>query len=160
MILRDVKNLKELYEKDYLLWIEENLKFIEEGFYDCVDWDNLKEEIKSMGERHVESCISYLAIILEHLYKIDNYKQFTQGGLERGGKGWIKSVKNARYRLNLLYKKYPSLKNKAKDRFDEAWEEAKPLIVESLYNLGVDIEIEELPEKCPYSYEETINREV
>jgi hypothetical protein len=43
-----IQQLKELYEKDFLLWLEENLKLLENREYDLVDWENLLEEIRDM----------------------------------------------------------------------------------------------------------------
>jgi len=43
-----IQKLKELYEKDFLLWLEENLKLLENREYDLVDWENLLEEIRDM----------------------------------------------------------------------------------------------------------------
>jgi Domain of unknown function DUF29. len=39
-----------------------------------VDWENLLEEIEDMGRRHLDSAISYMAIIMEHLYKLEHFK--------------------------------------------------------------------------------------
>ncbi len=54
------EELKELYDKDFPLWVEINLELLKEKAYDLVDWENLLEEIEDMGLRHLESCISYL----------------------------------------------------------------------------------------------------
>jgi hypothetical protein len=41
--------LKELYEKDFYLWVQENLKLLKNREYDLVDWENLLEELEGMG---------------------------------------------------------------------------------------------------------------
>lgn len=152
------EELSQLYDKDYLLWVDKNLKLLREKAYEFVDWDNLLQEIEDMGRSELRACISYMAVILEHMYKWDFYRDKTSAGLRDGGHGWIKSIKNSRYRLNLVIERNPSLKTKIESMVEEAWKEAKPSIVESLYNLGVDIEIEDLPEKCPYSYRQAMER--
>jgi len=50
------EELKELYDKDFPLWVEINLELLKEKAYDLVDWENLLEEIEDMGLRHLESC--------------------------------------------------------------------------------------------------------
>jgi hypothetical protein len=45
----EAQNLKDLYEKDFYLWVQENLKLLEEKKYDLVDWENLLEEIRCLG---------------------------------------------------------------------------------------------------------------
>jgi len=49
-----IQSLKELYEKDFYLWVLENLKLLKNREYDLVDWENLLEEIEDMGQRHYD----------------------------------------------------------------------------------------------------------
>lgn len=53
------EDLKELYDKDFPLWVEINLELLKEKAYDLVDWENLLEEIEDMGLRHLESRTSF-----------------------------------------------------------------------------------------------------
>ena len=116
-----IQQLKELYEKDFLLWLEENLKLLENKEYDLVDWENLLEEIRDMGQRHLDEVISQMARIMEHLYKWENYRY-----REYVGNSWINSIHQARGKLELAFKRYPSLRAKARDResIQTAWEVA------------------------------------
>jgi hypothetical protein len=116
-----VESLRGLYEKDFYLWVQENLKLLRNKEYDLVDWENLLEEIEDMGQRHFESMIGYMAVIMEHLYKWENFKH----SLDMGH-SWIDSVYTARERLVRIFKNNPSLKKKAKERnvLQEAWEDA------------------------------------
>jgi hypothetical protein len=43
------KTLKELYEKDFYLWVQENLRLLRNKEFQLVDWENLLEEIEDMG---------------------------------------------------------------------------------------------------------------
>jgi hypothetical protein len=43
------QSLKELYEKDFYLWVIENLKLLKNKEYGLVDWENLLEEIEDMA---------------------------------------------------------------------------------------------------------------
>jgi len=56
MITKNVskEELKTLYEKDFVLWVEKNLRLLKEKQFDEVDWENLLEEIEDMGRRHLE----------------------------------------------------------------------------------------------------------
>ena len=60
------QNLKELYEKDFYLWVMENLKLLKNKEYELVDWGNLLEEIEDMARRELRSLISFMAVIMEH----------------------------------------------------------------------------------------------
>ncbi len=52
------QNLKELYEKDFYLWVMENLKLLKNREYNLADWENLLEEIEDMAKRELKSLIS------------------------------------------------------------------------------------------------------
>lgn len=39
------QSIKELYEKDFYLWVQENLRLLKNRELDLVDWENLLEEI-------------------------------------------------------------------------------------------------------------------
>ncbi|EEP60044.1 conserved hypothetical protein [Sulfurihydrogenibium yellowstonense SS-5] len=86
MITKNVskEELKTLYEKDFVLWVEKNLRLLKEKQFDEVDWENLLEEIEDMGRRHLESVISFMAVILEHLYKWENFREN-----ENMGNSWV-----------------------------------------------------------------------
>jgi hypothetical protein len=96
------QNLKELYEKDFYLWVQENLRLLKNKEYDLVDWENLLEEIEDMGQRYLDSAISFMAVILEHLYKWENFRY-----REYVGHRWIKSINNARNELDVIFERHP-----------------------------------------------------
>ena len=154
------EELKELYDKDFPLWVEINLELLKEKAYDLVDWENLLEEIEDMGLRHLESCTNLLALILEHLYKWDNFRKLTYGGEGKGGLSWIRSMENARKRIENLFKRYPSLRTKLKPELDYAWAEAAVRLREWLEASGLNPEDYHIPEKCPYTYEEAMTRDL
>lgn len=154
------EDLKELYDKDFPLWVEINLELLKEKAYDLVDWENLLEEIEDMGLRHLESCTSHLATILEHLDKWDNFRMLTRAGEEKGGLSWIKSVENARDRIMVLFRRYPSLKAKPPKELHSAWIEAVGNLRIWLRELGEDPDKYHIPEKCPYTYEEAFTRDL
>ncbi|MCS7285494.1 MAG: DUF29 domain-containing protein, partial [Hydrogenobacter thermophilus] len=109
---------------------------------------------------YLDACISYLAVILEHLYKWDNFRSLTRAGGEKGGLSWIKSVENARLRLETLTERYPSLRTKLPESTQEAWIEAKGSIKVWLNELGYDHKSFNLPSACPYTYEEAMTRDL
>ncbi len=113
------KNLKELYEKDFYLWVLENIKLLKNKEYELVDWENLLEEIEDMGRRYLDSVVSLMAVILEHLYKWEHFRY-----REYAGHSWIKSINNARKELRTIFKRHPSVEVKAqeKENIQTAWE--------------------------------------
>jgi len=148
-----IQQLKELYEKDFLLWLEENLKLLENREYDLVDWENLLEEIRDMGHR-----------IMEHLYKWENY-----GYREYVGNSWINIIySNARKVLRTLFLRYPSLRAKAQDKenLQTAWKVAVYNLIDWFENsknhdlaqkyFGRIPTEKDFPKDCPYTFEQIL----
>lgn len=150
------EELKELYSKDFPLWVERNLELLREGAYELVDWENLLEEIEDMGLRHLESCISYLAVILEHLYKLDHFREVV--GDESAGKSSIRSIKNSRKDILTLFDIYPSLRAKLPLELDKAWRFAIRRLEKWLERNDLEPESFSIPRTCPYTYEEAMER--
>ncbi|MCX7760258.1 MAG: DUF29 domain-containing protein [Hydrogenothermaceae bacterium] len=152
------EDLKQLYMKDFPLWVDINLQLLKEKAYELVDWDNLLEEIEDMGLRYLDACISFLAVILEHLYKLDNFKDIAGG--ETAGKSWIRSIRNSRIEIEALLDRYPSLRAKLPSEIDSAWIEARKRLKIWLLNNNYEPEDFEIPKNCPYTYYDAINRDV
>jgi hypothetical protein len=110
------QSLKELYEKDFYLWVQENLKLLKNREYDLADWENLLEEIEDMGQRYLDSAISFIAVILEHLYKLENFRD-----REDMGHSWKKSINNARNELDVIFERHPSIRKKSAEELPTAW---------------------------------------
>jgi hypothetical protein len=158
-----VKSLKELYEKDFYLWVLENLKLLKNKEFERVDWENLLEEIEYMARKELRSVISLMAVIMEHLYKWENYREEVYMG-----SGWKKSILNARKELIDLFDEIPSLKRIAqeKESLNKAWRRAvNSLIVwfdedenENLAKkyFGRLPTEEDFPKDCPYTFEQVM----
>jgi hypothetical protein len=160
----DREELKKLYDKDFVLWVEENLKLLKDKQFDLVDWEHLLEEIEDMGNRHLDSVVSFMAVILEHLYKWENFREN-----EKMGNGWIKSIINSRTSIYKLFRKYPSLKVKAQFELENAWNDAILELV-SWFKDPENIHLakkyfgripteKDFPEKCPYTFEQILDYE-
>ncbi len=154
------EKLRELYYKDFPLWAEINYELLKEKAYELVDWENLLEEIWDMGQKHLDSGISQLAVILEHLYKWDNLRKYTRAGEEHGGLGWIKSIERARVEINKLFRRHPSLRAKLPEYLKLAWQDAVDELKLWLKDVGKEELISAIPEECPYTYEEAMTRDL
>jgi hypothetical protein len=158
-----IKSLKELYEKDFYLWVLENLKLLKNKEYELVDWENLLEEIEYMARKELRSVISLMAVIMEHLYKWENYRESAYMG-----SGWKKSILNSRKELIDLFDEIPSLKRIAqeKESLNRAWrravnslivwfdeDENKDLAKKYFGRLPTE---EDFPKDCPYTFEQVM----
>jgi len=115
------QSLKGLYEKDFYLWVMENLKLLKNREYDLVDWENLLEEIEDLAKRELKSIIKVISVIMEHLYRWENFRaEVYVGG------SWKKGVITARNEIKKLFKDTRSLRQKAeqKENLEKAWQYA------------------------------------
>ena len=157
------KSLKELYEKDFYLWVLENLKLLKNREFEFVDWENLLEEIEDMARRHFESVISYMAVIMEHLYKWETFREN-----EYMGSHWKKSINTARMQIADLFDDNPSLRRIAqeKESLNKAWkrvvrrlvlwfdeDENKDIAKKYFGRLPTE---EDFPKDCPYTFEQVM----
>jgi Domain of unknown function DUF29. len=158
------EELKQLYDKDFYLWVMENLELLKNKEFDLVDWENLLEEIEDMGRRHLESVISFMAVILEHLYKWENFREN-----ENMGNSWVRSIINSRAKLEKLFIEIPSLKYKAPNELETAWKYAVVDLIswfkkpenKHLANkyFGRKPTEKDFPEKCPYTFNQILEYE-
>ena len=58
---------KSIYEQDYNLWLETTAHLLRERKLDQIDYENLIEEIESMGRRDKKALRSNLEQLLMHL---------------------------------------------------------------------------------------------
>ncbi|MGB5596688.1 MAG: DUF29 domain-containing protein [Crocosphaera sp.] len=138
------QTMKELYEEDYVLWIDETVKQLETKNIDNLDWENLLEEIKSLGNEQRHKVDSYLLQLLIHLllYQYwDSEKEWCQ-------KGWRDEIDNFRLQLELLLES-KTLENYSKQRLDIIYQKARRKVIRK-----TELPSQVFPEKCPFTFQE------
>jgi len=111
----------------------------------------------------LDAVISQMARIMEHLYKWEKYRY-----REYVGNSWINSIHQARGKLELAFKRYPSLRAKARDRenIQTAWEVAVYSLIQwfekpknhdlaQKYFGRIPTE-KDFPKDCPYTFEQIL----
>ena len=89
---------KDLYEQDYLAWLEETAKQLRQRQTDVLDWEHLGEEIEALGNEQRHKVDSYLLQLLIHLLLY----QYWPEERERCARGWQDEIGNFRVELELL----------------------------------------------------------
>jgi len=117
-----------------------------------------------MGRSELSSAISFMTVILEHLYK---YEHFIDNNTM--GNGWIKSILNSRFRLIKIFDKNPSLEKKAEESISEACEDSiKKMITWFKYPennhlakkyFGKIPTEQDFPKICPYTFQQILEYE-
>jgi len=84
-----------LYDSDGVAWAETQAAALRrrQAGHNLLDYDNLAEEIEDVGKSITGACRSYLAVIVEHLLKLEFLVQPDDYN------GWRRSVRAARYSL-------------------------------------------------------------
>lgn len=111
------------YEKDFYAWAIHNAQLIRNRKISEVDFENVAEEIESMGKSERRELINRLAILISHLLKWQFQKK-------RRGKSWRLTIKNQRRDLLELIKDSPSLKSELNKNFDYVYEKAVGMAAE------------------------------
>ncbi len=133
-----------LYDTDFYLWTRQQAELLRQGQLQSLDFENLAEEIESMGKSDRRAVESYLGVIILHLLKW-RY----QG--ERRGNSWRLSIDNGRYRLARRLKDSPSLKAQVAQIVEEEYAQArKNATGETGLPLGI------FPERCPFTVEQVL----
>lgn len=136
-----------LYETDYLQWIETTVKKLQFGDYTNVDWENLIEEIQDMGRSERRSLKSNLIVVLVHLLKWQFQPECRSGS-------WEGSIIEHRRRIREAILESPSLQPYLESIFAECYPQAvKQAKAETR------LPLEAFPQQCPYELVEVINDE-
>ena len=138
-------NKSTLYEQDFCLWIDNTVRQIKQGNINNLDWDNLLEEIESMGRREKNSLESNLTILLMHLLKW-KYQPTKRTN------SWAYTITEHNLRIQKTFKHSPSLKRYFEEVFAECYTDARKLAARE-----TGLSLNDFPEKCPFTQEEVLN---
>lgn len=101
-------NAAQLYQEDFVRWTEEQSNALREaagvGTNLPLDWENLAEEIESLGRSQRRELRSRIAVIIEHLLKLEHSPAIDPR------RGWIDTIARERLDIELLIEDSPSLK--------------------------------------------------
>lgn len=142
------------YDDDFYAWAMEQAARLREagasGANLPLDWENLAEEIESMGGRDRREVVSRLARIIEHLLKLEH------SPAEEPRAGWKRSVNQQRSSLAIVLRDSPSLAAKLDDFLEAAWEHGRQ---DAVFGLDRDCIFDaDLPRTCAYAVDQLIDR--
>ena len=124
------------YETDYNQWLKETVKHLQERNFEQVDWDNLIEEIESMGKSDRRALMSLLTRLIEHLLKL----AYWQEEKKRSGNHWAAAIVNFRAQIQQRLEDSPSLRPELAVMYDKVY----PVAIKSvsqLFSLNSDAHI-------------------
>ncbi len=140
-----------LYEQDFNLWLESTVQHLKTKRFDEIDWENLIEEIESLGRSDRRELRNRLIVLLEHLLKLAYWEQ------ERGysARGWQDTIREQRRQIKFLLSDSPSLKLFLVEILAECYADAKD-DVEAKTALSITM----FPTTMPLGIDELLNFDV
>lgn len=121
---------KPLYEQDFFRWSEQQAQALRAAasmrINAPLDWENLAEEIESLGCSQRSELGSRILVIIEHLLKL----QALPGRLPR--RGWIATVMRERANIRRLLKDSPSLRRAVPELVADALPDARRIVEHEL----------------------------
>lgn len=148
MTVQTALSMKALYDRDFILWTETIVEQLKRGNFTDVDWENLIEEIESMGKSEKRALESLLIKLLEHILKIE----YWDSERERNLGHWSAEISNFRYQIAKIVQNSPSLKPYLVEILPECYEVALRYVSRAM-RVSIDI----LPETPIASLEEILD---
>lgn len=140
-----VTNRSNLYEQDYYLWLETTVNKIRSHNFDSVDWENLLEELESLGRSERNALKSRLAVLLLHLLKYQYQPSHRSNS-------WLCTINEQRRQIEFVLEDSPSLKSYLTEIFAKCYQVARR---DAASETGLPANT--FPDESPFSLEETLN---
>ncbi|MCL6753938.1 DUF29 family protein [Nostoc sp. CCCryo 231-06] len=139
-------SLKQLYEIDEHLWLEETIKLLKANHLEELDLENLIEELEKLGRRDKAKVASLLEQIIRHLLLLQYWTEESQYNSGHW-KAEIRSFRN-QLKRNLATDLYEYLEKELTSIYDDA--------------LGYVIDktegkLDNLPQSCTYTLKQLLD---
>ena len=143
-------NNTEIYETDFLCWIEQQTTLLRSKRFMDLDCVHLIEELEDMGREQKVALQSLLRQILIHLLKLQDSSS-VEPRIH-----WVEEMTEWRDQVQTRLEATPSLKHYLHELFDKAWLQARRSAVKSLQAYEESVQV---PRTCPYTVEQTLDHD-
>ncbi|MFM6405169.1 MAG: DUF29 domain-containing protein, partial [Microcystis sp.] len=104
-----------LYESDFYGWTELQAKALANRQVEALDWQNLREEIISLGKQEYRELVSRLTVLVGHLLKWE-YQP------DKRSRSWFLTIREQRRGIRRHLEGNPSLKSRIPTALSDAFE--------------------------------------
>src|SRR5208282_6021952 len=115
-----------MYDQDLVRWSEEQARALRAaanaGWNAPIDWEHVAEEIESLGRSDRRALASHIAIVIEHLLKLQS------SPASMPARGWTDGVLRARREIDRLLDESPSLRQGVAGMIDQEFPGARALV--------------------------------
>ena len=115
-----------MYDQDLVLWSEQQARALRAaanaGCNAPIDWEHVAEEIESLGKSDRRALASHIAIVIEHLLKLQ------ASPAQMPARGWKDSILRARGEMEQLLADSPSLRRGIAEMITKGLPRARELV--------------------------------
>lgn len=140
------KTISNLYETDFVAWVEHQALLLKQGRFKELDVANLVDEVEGLSRSDKRALKSQVIRVIKHLLKL-NYQPNALYYLN----SWRSSVVEGRSQIKLILQDSPSLKPYLDQVFAECYHDAVEQAVAETGLLASTF-----PEQCPYPLEKVL----
>jgi predicted nucleic acid-binding Zn-ribbon protein len=137
-----------LYDQDFYAWTQRQVELLQAGRWNELDIENLIEEIESLGKQQRHELRNRLGVLLGHLLKW-RYQP------EARSRSWTATIREQRRRIQEHVQDNPSLKSYLPEAITRSYQDGLDLVERE-----TPIEMETLPQTCPFSLSEIFEEPV
>lgn len=123
-----------LYDQDLVRWSEEQARALREaanaGWNAPIDWQNVAEEIESLGKSERRALASHIAVVIEHLLRVQTSPS------REALRGWLDTIRRSRREIERLLRESPSLRRETASTIGEEFPAARALVEANLQDYG------------------------
>lgn len=135
------------YAEDFFAWAMDQSQLLETRRADDIDWDNLAEEIRSLGNNEKNEIESRLLVLLQHLLKWAYQPSGRKGG-------WASTIREQRRRIGRRLTQSPSLRPYPAEVLAEEYGDARLSAADE-----TGLPLETFPSACPFAVGEILDPE-
>ena len=132
-------------DEDFFLWTGRQARLIRTAQFDLVDWENVAEEIESLGSGDLRQLGNRLDVLITHLLKWQ-FQPHARSGSWRG------SIRTQRGRILRLLKQSPSLRQHVATEAQDGYARAAATAADE-----TGLPRAQFPPSCPYTTDELLD---
>ena len=140
--------MTKLYERDFFAWTQDQADVLRRRSVNELDWENLLEEVESMGNQARGELRSHLIVLLAHLLKWRLQP-------ERRSRSWMFTILEQRVQAERMIRKNPSLKPELTEILADAYETARLRAARE-----TRLTLKRFPKESPFTWDQAMTEPV
>ena len=153
-----------LYRTDFYSWTRQQSRALRRREVASIDWDNVIEEIESLGSEQEHKWTGHAALAIEHMFKILHWPDPPAATATH----WRDEIEDRRDDMALTIKRNPALQGRYDEILEDAWRIGRGYAVKKLTRATVAVEGEarrksargewqaRIPQQCPWPLREIL----